>query len=55
MCVVPLILDRIRKNILEKVKLKGPILESIFDELYQYKLNWMVQNKSTPLHDRLVF
>jgi len=55
MCVVPLILERIYKNILDKVSAKGKNFEKVFNFCYRYKLYWFHANKPTPVIDRLVF
>ena len=55
MCVVPLILDRIYKNIIQKVSQRGNSFEHAFDLLYNYKLYWTKRNKSTPILDSILF
>ena len=55
MCAVPLILDRIYKNITDSVLKKGIIFKKIFDFCCSYKLYWMKRGLSTPIIDRLVF
>ena len=44
MCVVPLILDRIYKNINEKVNQRGALFQDIFTILYSYKRYWVKNN-----------
>eukprot|EP00088_Acartia_fossae_P064569 TRINITY_DN79496_c0_g1_i1.p1 TRINITY_DN79496_c0_g1~~TRINITY_DN79496_c0_g1_i1.p1 ORF type:complete len:709 (-),score=80.37 TRINITY_DN79496_c0_g1_i1:67-2193(-) len=55
MCVVPLILERIYKNIIDKVNARGKTFKKIFDFCYRYKLYWYHAQKPTPIIDRLVF
>lgn len=46
---VPLILDRIYKNIQEKVESGPPIKKAIFDMAMEYKLKWFQQGYNTPI------
>jgi len=55
MCTVPLILDRIYKNMTEGVKKRGPTFKKIFDFCYNYKLKWNKLGYTTPILDRLIF
>merc|ERR1719348_607876 len=55
MCVVPLILDRIYKNIIDSVNKRGANFQKVFEFCYRYKLYWTRQGMGTPLVDRLVF
>jgi len=55
MCTVPLILDRIYKNIMDSVSKRGPNFQKAFEFCYRYKLYWKRQGMSTPLVDKLVF
>ena len=55
MCAVPLILDRIYKNIQDSVKKRGPAFQKVFEYCYSYKLHWMRKGRDTPLCDRIVF
>jgi len=55
MCVVPLILERIYKNILDKVNKKGKNFQKIFDFCYRYKLYWYHAQIPTPIIDRIIF
>eukprot|EP00092_Neocalanus_flemingeri_P024233 GFUD01026282.1.p1 GENE.GFUD01026282.1~~GFUD01026282.1.p1 ORF type:complete len:737 (-),score=160.12 GFUD01026282.1:30-2240(-) len=55
MCTVPLILDRIYKNISEGVNKKGNVFKKVFDFCYFYKLWWNSWGVQTPVFDRLVF
>jgi len=55
MCAVPLILDRIYKNITDSVKKRGPVFERVFKFCVDYKLWWYKRGRETPLVDRLVF
>merc|ERR1712088_367976 len=43
MCTVPLILDRIYKNIQEGVNKKGAVFAKIFEICYNYKLWWNIR------------
>nr|XP_045613680.1 long-chain-fatty-acid--CoA ligase 4-like isoform X1 [Procambarus clarkii] len=55
MAVVPLILDRIYKGILEKVASQGPWLTKLFDFGLEYKMNWMKRGWETPFCNWFVF
>jgi long-chain acyl-CoA synthetase len=55
MCVVPLILDRIYKNIVDSVNKRGKNFQKVFDFCYRYKLYWTKCNKPTPIVDLVVF
>jgi len=55
MCTVPLILDRIYKNISEGVNKKGKIFAKVFNVCYNYKLWWNKQGYHTPVLERLIF
>ena len=55
MCVVPLILDRIYKNIYQKINQRGEHFEDAFNFLYRYKQYWMKNNQGTPILDKIVF
>ena len=55
MCTVPLILDRIYKNIQEGVNKKGVVFAKIFEICYNYKLWWNTRGFQTPLLERLIF
>ena len=55
MCTVPLILDRIYKNISEGVKKKGKVFAKVFNVCYNYKLWWNLRGFHTPLLERLIF
>ena len=46
---VPLILDRIYKNIQEKTEAGPPILKSIFNMAIQYKLEWYQCGYDAPI------
>ena len=52
---VPLILDRIRKNVLEKVQRNNRILRGIFEFSLDYKTFWTRKGFRTPLVERFVF
>ncbi|XP_063922554.1 long-chain-fatty-acid--CoA ligase 4 isoform X2 [Zophobas morio] len=55
MTSVPLILDRISKNVQEKVSKSGTAKKVLFKFAYDYKVSWMRRGYSTPLIDRVVF
>eukprot|EP00092_Neocalanus_flemingeri_P032347 GFUD01035167.1.p1 GENE.GFUD01035167.1~~GFUD01035167.1.p1 ORF type:complete len:409 (-),score=105.28 GFUD01035167.1:4-1140(-) len=55
MCTVPLILDRIYKNMLEGIKKKGPGFKKLFDFCYSYKLRWNQYGFNTPILNALIF
>eukprot|EP00088_Acartia_fossae_P061730 TRINITY_DN7423_c2_g1_i1.p1 TRINITY_DN7423_c2_g1~~TRINITY_DN7423_c2_g1_i1.p1 ORF type:complete len:710 (-),score=189.52 TRINITY_DN7423_c2_g1_i1:200-2329(-) len=55
MCVVPLILDRIYKNIIDSVNKRGNNFQKVFEFCYRYKLYWTRSGKTTPIVDRIVF
>ena len=55
MCVVPLILDRIYKNIIDKVNQRGIHFQNAFDFFYHYKLYRIKNNQNTPILDKIVF
>jgi len=55
MCTVPLILDRIYKNIMDSVGKRGANFQKAFEFCYRYKLYWRRSGMSTPLVDKLVF
>merc|ERR1712013_844850 len=55
MCTVPLILDRIYKNMTEGVKKRGPTFKKIFYFCYNYKLKWNKLGYTTPILDLLIF
>lgn len=52
---VPLVLDRIRKAVLEKIEKKGPLAKQLFNYCVQYKTDWQRRGFTTPLLDKLVF
>lgn len=55
MCVVPLILDRIYKNIIDSVNKRGANFQKAFEFCYRYKLYWTRNNQKTPIVDKIVF
>jgi len=54
-CVVPLILDRIYKNIVDSVNKRGTNFQKLFEFCYRYKLYWTRAGKATPIVDKIVF
>jgi long-chain acyl-CoA synthetase len=55
MTVVPLILDRIYKGVLEKVKAGGPTKSAVFKFFYDYKLKWYYRGFTCPITNSLIF
>lgn len=55
MCVVPLILDRIYKNIIDSVNKRGTSFQKVFEFCYRYKLYWTRVGQETHIVDRIVF
>jgi len=55
MCTVPLILDRIYKNMLEGVKKKGIGFKKFFDFCFNYKVKWNKLGYTTPILNALIF
>lgn len=51
---VPLILDRIVKEIYLKLNSRSPILPPLFNYLMDYKIRWTKRGYETPLLDKLV-
>ncbi|XP_065172166.1 LOW QUALITY PROTEIN: long-chain-fatty-acid--CoA ligase 4-like [Atheta coriaria] len=52
---VPLILDRISKNIQEKVSKGSSFAKVLFKFAYEYKQQWKRRGYTTPLIDKIVF
>lgn len=52
---VPLILDRIRKTVIDKVRKNNRILKGIFEFSLDYKTFWTRKGFKTPLVDKFVF
>jgi len=55
MCVVPLILDRIYKNIIDSVGKRGNSFQKAFEFCYRYKLYWTRSGQNTPIVDKIIF
>jgi len=55
MCVVPLILDRIYKNIIDSVGKRGNNFQKAFEFCYRYKLYWTRSEQATPIVDKIIF
>lgn len=55
MCAVPLVLDRIRKNVLENASRKGALFRRFLEFAISYKLRWTKWGFNTPLLNRVVF
>merc|ERR1712130_972629 len=54
MCTVPLILDRIYKNLTGAVNKKGPGFKKIFEFCFNHKQRWNEWGYDTPTLDRLI-
>ncbi|KAK4336910.1 hypothetical protein RND71_043475 [Anisodus tanguticus] len=54
MAAVPLVLDRIRKNICEEVSAKHPFLKELFNFLISYKKFWTKRGFKTPIVNMIV-
>lgn len=54
MASVPLVLDRIRKGITQKIESKGPFLASLFNFVVDYKKFWTRKGFHTPLIDFVI-
>ncbi len=54
MAAVPLILDRIRKDIEAKVAKKGPFAKLLFNYVIKYKNYWEMRGFRTPLIDYFI-
>merc|ERR1712228_554812 len=55
MCCVPLILDRIYKNIIDSVNKRGSNFQKVFEFCYRYKLYWTKSGCNTPIIDKIIF
>lgn len=55
MTAVPLILDRVRKGIMDKVALNSPIQIAMFNHCVKYKRRWMNRGYRCPIVDAIVF
>ena len=55
LCSVPLIMDRIQKNLREAISRRGANFEKVFEFFYNYKLDWNRRGYTTPLLNRLMF
>ena len=55
LCSVPLIMDRIQKNIREAIRRRGANFEAVFEFFYNYKLAWSRRGYSTPLLNSVMF
>lgn len=52
---VPLILDRVRKAVVDKVSRSGRLQKGLFEFALDYKTYWTRKGFSTPLVDRFIF
>ncbi|XP_076832808.1 long-chain-fatty-acid--CoA ligase 3a [Brachyhypopomus gauderio] len=55
MAAVPEIMDRIYKNVMQKVQEMGVLQRTLFILAYNYKMDQLAKGYSTPLCDELVF
>lgn len=55
LCGVPLVLDRIRKEVTKKVESNGGLKEKLFKFSVDYKNYWLSKGYKTPILDRIVF
>jgi long-chain acyl-CoA synthetase len=55
MTAVPLILDRVRKGIMDKVNAGSPVQIAIFNHCVKYKRRWATRGWRTPICDAIVF
>ncbi|XP_026881278.2 long-chain-fatty-acid--CoA ligase 3a [Electrophorus electricus] len=55
MAAVPEIMDRIYKNVMQKVQEMGVVQRTLFILAYNYKMEQLSKGYSTPLCDKLVF
>lgn len=55
MSAVPLILDRVRKGIMDKVNAGTPVQIAIFNHCVNYKRRWASRGWRTPICDAIVF
>jgi len=55
MCTVPLILDRIYKNLTGAVNKKGAGFKKVFEFCFNHKQRWNEWGYDTPILDRLIF
>uniref|UniRef100_A0A2I9LP62 long-chain-fatty-acid--CoA ligase n=1 Tax=Centruroides hentzi TaxID=88313 RepID=A0A2I9LP62_9SCOR len=55
MCGVPLMLDRIRKNIWQTVESKGQFSTQLFRFAINYKRFWLAHGFDTPILNRIIF
>lgn len=51
---VPLILDRIRKNVMDKIERKGKFAHLLFEYLIDYKNYWVGRGYKTPFINKLI-
>ena len=55
MAAVPLIIDRIYKNVLAKVEKSGPFSLKLFQFCVEYRLRWNRIGMDTPLVNKMIF
>ncbi|KAG5667921.1 hypothetical protein PVAND_015886 [Polypedilum vanderplanki] len=55
MTSVPLILDRVRKGIFDKISKESPIKKALFEYCLKYKTRWVRRGYRTPIVDGVVF
>jgi long-chain acyl-CoA synthetase len=54
MTAVPLILDRVRKGIVDKINLNPPIRVALVTYCLNYKRRWTTRGWRTPIVDKIV-
>src|SRR5699024_8600881 len=54
LCGVPLVLDRILKEIYRKLSSRSPIAAPVFTYLMDYKIRWKSRGFDTPIINRLL-
>lgn len=55
MTVVPLILDRVRKGVMEKISKESAVKQALFNYCMNYKKRWVRHGYRTPICDAIVF
>ncbi|KAL7015168.1 hypothetical protein ACKWTF_016317 [Chironomus riparius] len=55
MTTVPLILDRVRKGVTDKMSKESAVKQALFNYCVNYKRRWVRQGYRTPIVDKIVF
>ncbi|XP_070496275.1 fatty acid CoA ligase Acsl3-like [Chironomus tepperi] len=55
MTAVPLILDRVRKGITDKMSKESAVKKALFDYCVNYKRRWVRRGYRTPIVDKIIF